>query len=339
VTRTIVVLEPGLFTTIQDLGRPGHARLGVSAAGAADPIALRLANRLVGNADGAPAIEMTLQGGAFRFEWDTVVALGGADMQASLEGRALPPWTAARAGAGSTLRCGGARRGARTVVAVAGGIAVPPVLGSASTHVASALGGLEGRALRRGDRLPLGPPPEGGQPGRGAVPLCRLGPVALAHLAWPQAAAPPSAQAGSSAQAGPQAIRVTRGAQWEAIPAATRQAFFAGPFTISVTSNRMGIRLDGTRLENAGGGDMITEGMPLGAIQVPPGGQPVILFVDHQTTGGYPVIAAVITADLPRLGQLRPGEMVCFAQVTFEEAYALLLDQARWLDDPGTVTS
>jgi antagonist of KipI len=217
-------------------------------------------------------------------------------------------------------------------VAVGGGIAVPPVLGSASTHVASALGGVEGRALRRGDRLPLGPPPAGGEPGGATVPLRRLDPLALARLAWPQAANPPSAPAG------PPAIRVTRGAQWDAIPAATRQAFFTGPFTVSVTSDRMGIRLDGTRLENAGGGHMVTEGMPLGAIQVPPGGQPVILFVDHQTTGGYPVIAAVISADLPHLGQMRPGEPVRFAPVTFEEARALLLDQARWLDDPGMVT-
>jgi len=324
--RALEVLEPGLFTTIQDLGRPGHARLGVSAAGAADPIALRLANRLAGNADGAPALEMTLQGGAFRFETEAVVALGGADMEASLDGRALPPWTAACAGAGSTLRCGAARRGARAVLAVAGGIAVPSVLGSASTHVSSALGGLEGRALRRGDRLPLGPPPagtpstaDGPAPDGGAAPLRRLGAAALVRLAWPPA------------------IRVTRGAQWDAIPAASRQAFLDGSFTVSATSDRMGIRLDGTRVDNAGGGEMITEGMPLGAIQVPPGGRPVILCVDHQTTGGYPVIAAVISADLARLGQLRPGEPVRFARVTFEEARTLLLEQARWLDDTEMV--
>jgi biotin-dependent carboxylase-like uncharacterized protein len=315
VTRAIEVLEPGLFTTIQDLGRPGHARLGVSAAGAADPIALRLANRLAGNADGAPALEMTLQGGAFRFGTDAVVALGGADMEASLDGRALPAWMAARAGAGSTLRCGVARRGARAILAVAGGIAVPPILGSASTHVASALGGIEGRVLRRGDRLSFGPPPAGG-----AVPLRRLDPAALARLACPPA------------MASSPAIRVTRGAQWDAIPAAARQAFLDGSFTVSATSDRMGIRLDGTRVENAGGGHMITEGMPLGAVQVPPGGQPVILFVDHQTTGGYPVIAAVVSADLARLGQLRPGEPVRFALVTFEEARAFLFEQARWLE-------
>jgi len=334
-TRTLVVLEPGLFSTIQDLGRPGHARLGVSAAGAADPIALRLANRLAGNDDGAPAIEMTLQGGSFRFEWDTIMATGGADMEATLDGRALPPWTAARAGAGTTLRCGGARRGARTIVAVGGGVAVQPVLGSASTHVGSALGGLEGRPLRRGDRLPLGPPPggevaDGGGASGGRVgPLRHLAPDTLARLALPWGSTAP---AGSD---GPSVIRVTRGAQWDAIPAATRQAFLEGSFAVSGTSDRMGIRLDGTRLENAGGGRMITEGMPLGAIQVPPGGQPVILFVDHQTTGGYPVIAVVITADLPRLGQLRPGEPLRFAPVTLEEARALLLGQARWLDDPG----
>ena len=334
-TRSIVVLEPGLFTTIQDLGRPGHARLGVSAAGAADPIALRLANRLVGNPDAAAAIEMTLQGGVLRFEWDTVVALGGADMEATLDGHGLPPWTAARAGAATTLRCGGARRGARTVVAVGGGIAVPPVLGSASTHVASALGGVEGRALRRGDRLPLGPPPGSGAivgdvaPDGGAGTLRHLSPAALARLAGA------GGLTASAAAHGSPAIRVTRGTQWDAIPAATRQAFLDGAFTVSGTSDRMGIRLEGTRIGDAGGGTMITEGMPLGAIQLPPGGQPVILFVDHQTTGGYPVIAAVITADLARLGQLRPGEPVRFAQVTFEEARALLLDQVRWLDDPG----
>jgi biotin-dependent carboxylase-like uncharacterized protein len=306
VSRILEVLDPGLFTTVQDAGRPGHARLGVSAAGAADPVALRLANLLAGNDGGAPALEMTLAGGTFRFAEAAMVALGGADMEAALDGRPLPPWTAARAAPGATLRCGATRRGARTVLAIGGGIAVPPVLDSASTHVPSGLGGLEGRALRRGDRLPLGASPDVVRAGRlDAETRARLEPAA--------------------------AIRVTRGAQWEALPAAARQALFDAPFTVSATSDRMGIRLDGPRIDGHDGGTMITEGMPLGAIQIPPGGQPVILFVDHQTTGGYPVIAVVVSADLARLGQLRPGEPVRFDLVSLEEARALLIEQARWL--------
>lgn len=320
-TRAIDVLEPGLFTTIQDAGRPGHARHGVSAAGAADPVALRLANRLAGNPDAAPALEMTLLGGSFRLGAGAVVALGGADMEASLDDRPLPPWTAARAGPGTTLRCGAARRGARAVLAVDGGFAVPSVLGSASTHVPSALGGLHGRPLRRGDRLSLGPAsdaaraaPGTGSAGGGPELIGRLDPATLRRLD-----APP-------------VIRVTRGAQWDALPAGARQAFIDGTYTVSATSDRMGIRLEGARIAGHDAGRMITEGMPLGAIQLPPGGQPVILFVDHQTTGGYPVAAVVVSADLARLGQLRPGETVRFALVSLEEARALLLEQARWLD-------
>ena len=313
----IEVLVPGLQTTVQDAGRPGHARIGVSAAGAADPVALLLANRLAGNPPGAAALEMTLVGGTFRFEAPALVALAGADMRAELDGLPLPPLASRRIAAGGTLRCGAAAAGARCYLAVAGGIATPPWLGSRSTHLPSRLGGLEGRAIQRGDRLPFGVAPA---PAPGLVVQDRdlIAPLPV--------------------------LRVTAGAHAAHFDAAARGLFESAEFTVSSASDRMGIRFEGAALSMPGGGRMPSEGMPLGAIQVPPDGAPLLLFVDHQTTGGYPVIAAVIAADLWRVGQLRPGARIRFEAVTLPTARALLLEQRRRLRstdllaaDPGGI--
>jgi biotin-dependent carboxylase-like uncharacterized protein len=311
--RALTVIRPGLLATVQDLGRPGHGRLGVSGCGAADPVALRLANRLAGNPEGAPAIEMTLVGGTFRLEAPAVVALAGAEGGADLDGEPLPPWVERGARAGQILSVGALRDGARAYLAVDGGIAVPLVLGSASTHLASGLGGLEGRPLRAGDLLPLGEPGPSGRAVGEPRPR-RVDPAGMARLA-------------------PRAIlRVTWGAQAEAFGDAARAAFLSGSYRVSEVSDRMGLRLAGCRLDPPGGGTMVTQGMPLGAVQVPPGGEPVILFVDHQTTGGYPVIASVISADLPLVGRLRPRDPVRFEAVSLERARALLVEQEAWID-------
>jgi biotin-dependent carboxylase-like uncharacterized protein len=310
----IEVTSSGLLTTVQDRGRPGHARHGVSACGAADDVALRLGNRLVGNPDGAAALEQTLTGGTYRFDAPVRLALAGADMDAACDGAPLPPWTARAAGAGSILSCRAARRGARSYLCVAGGIAVPPVLGSRSTHLRSGLGGLEGRALRRGDRLPLGDTPPGA-----AAPPARLSDAALRRLDAP----------------GP--IRVTRGVQSGRFAPGALERLLGEGLSVSATSDRMGLRLAGVRLDPPDEGRMPSEGVPLGAIQVPPGGEPLLLFVDHQTTGGYPVLAAVIRADLWRIGQLRPGERIRFALVALEEARHLAREQEAWLRSPDLV--
>jgi len=287
----IRVISPGTQTTVQDLGRFGWAHFGVSASGAADPLALRAGNLLVGNAENAAALEMTLVGGAFEFESDAVIALTGSDF-----GAGLPLWSAVEIKAGQVVSCGATRSGARCYLTVRGGIGVPKVMGSASVHVMTGVGG---RALRAGQVLPIGgdairrPRP----PARGVPEYVRGG-----------------------------LLRVTPGPQAEWFAG----DLYTGAYEVTEESNRMGLRLRGPAIPSPSG-HMLTEGVPLGAIQVPPDGQPIILFVEHQTTGGYPKPANVISADFWRLGQLRPRDSVRFEQVSIEQAIDLLRDQEQWL--------
>lgn len=319
----IEVLSPGLMTTVQDRGRPGFARFGVSACGAADDLALRLGNRLVGNEESAAALEQTLVGGTFRFDAEARVALTGADMDAACDGEPFPAGTVRTVAAGGVVACRSAQRGARSYLCVAGGVAVPPVLGSRSTHLRSGLGGLEGRALRRGDRLPLGEPPASV-----AAATARATPV-------PVPARLSDTTRRRLEATGP--LRVTRGAQSDRFAPEAFDRLLGDGITVSASSDRMGLRLAGVRIDPPGDGRMPSEGVPLGAIQVPPGGEPVLLFVDHQTTGGYPVIAAVVRADLWRVGQLRPGERLRFALVAMPEAQRLAREQDAWLRSPGAL--
>ena len=296
---------PGLMSTVQDLGREGFGPLGVSASGAADPIALRIGNRLLGNTEGAAALELTLVGGTFRFEIDTWVSLTGSDFDATLDGEPLTTWTAHPVGAGQVLQMRSTRTGARCYLCVSGGIEVPLVLGSASTHVLSALGGLNGRLLRKGDALRTGPcrPPA----------ARRLNPDMAERLA-PR-----------------RRLRVTDGLQSDWFIKASQRALFEVSFRVTEASDRMGLRLEGSPIESTSQADLITTGVALGAIQVPPGGQPVIVFVEQQTTGGYPVIANVIAADLASVGQLRPRDAVEFELVSQRTARELILEQESWL--------
>lgn len=288
---TMRVERPGLLTTIQDLGRPGHAHWGVSASGAADALALRLGNRLAGNADGVPALEMTLVGGAFAFEVDAVIALAGADFGAQVSGRRLAGWRAHEIRRGERLEFGPSRDGARCYLCVRGGFDVPRVLGSASTHV---LTGLGGRALRAGDSVAIG--------ASAGCPPATLDPSRIAAL---YAARP---------------LRITPGPQHDWFAPTAHASLVTSTYAVLEQSNRMGIRLTGAALERATPREMSTEGVALGAIQVPRDGQPIVLFVEHQTTGGYPKIANVASADMHRVGQLRPRDRVRFEWVTFEAA-------------------
>jgi biotin-dependent carboxylase-like uncharacterized protein len=307
--RTIQVQAPGLFTTVQDLGREGFGPMGVSAAGAADAIALRIGNRLVGNPETSPGLEITLLGGTFCFPDGAIAALTGSDFGATLDGKPVEMWTSFGIKPGQTLRTGPSRSGARCYLCVAGGISVPLFLGSASTHVLSGLGGFEGRALRKGDVLPLGEAKEEtGNPARQ-----RVSPNMLARF-LPR-----------------NILRVTPGPQSEFSEAALR-VFHESSYRVTEESNRMGLRLDGAAIPaDTARGEMITEGVSLGAIQVPENGLPIILFVDQQTTGGYPKIANVIAADLASVGQLRPRDEVRFELVGWEQARALLSEQEELL--------
>jgi antagonist of KipI len=311
---SLTVQSPGLLTTVQDLGRAGHGALGISPSGAADPVALRLGNLLVGNYAGTAALEMTLLGGTFVFPGGAVVAVTGADFGATIDGRAVEMWTAQTIAPGGVLAFGPTRNFARSYLAVAGGIQVLPFLGSSSTHLLSGLGGLEGRALRNGDVLRLGKP----------VAKIPQGRISLAAL---QSFRPRKV------------LRVTAGPQIDEFPEEAKEVFFRGKFRVSEASDRTGLRLEGHRIECKLAEDMITEGVPLGAIQVAPSGQPIVLFVEQQTTGGYPKIANVIGVDLHRLGQLRPRVEVRFERTSLDVARALWIEQERLLNSPGQLLS
>jgi antagonist of KipI len=302
----IQVQAPGLLTTVQDLGREGFGPLGVSPSGAADPISLRLGNRLVANAEGAAGLEMTLLGGTFLFPEGAILALTGSDFAATLDGTVVDLWTSIEVRPGQTLRLGSARSGARCYLCVHGGIAVKPFLGSASTHILSGLGGFEGRALRKGDVLHIGSAP-------GSFRRLTIAPHARDRLA-PR-----------------QPLRVTLGPQSSWFSESSLRSFYSGTYRVGEQSNRMGLRLEGAPVKQSSGGEMITEGVSLGAVQVTHGGLPIILFVEQQTTGGYPKIANVISADIHCVGQLRPRDEIRFEQVTLETARSLLIEQEKLL--------
>ncbi len=305
----IDVRAPGLLTTVQDLGREGFGPMGVSASGAADPVALRIGNRLVGNPEGAPGLEMTLLGGTFFFQETAVVALTGSDFGPTLDNEPVQACSAVEIRAGQTLQMGPTRSGARCYLCVRGGIDVKRFLGSASTHLLSGLGGFEGRALRRGDVLKLGRASEGFRTFRKR----NLARRALEKLALRKV------------------LRVTAGPQSDWFSEEGTKLFYAGTYRLAEDSNRMGLRLEGAAIASVSGGEMISEGVSLGAVQVTAGGMPIILFVEQQTTGGYPKIANVISADLSSLGQLRPRDEIRFELVEMETARALLLEQEKLL--------
>jgi antagonist of KipI len=292
----IEILSPGLLSTIQDLGRPGYCHAGVSAAGAADPLSLRVANRLVGNDDNAPCLELTLQGGRYRFEAGAVFSVCGADFACN-----APMWTAITAEIGFVLEIGHAQSGCRCYLAVRGGLDAPRILGSASSHLLSGFG----KQVQRGDRFGFG--------------------------SWER----PIAVANRRCEAVrfEKRLRVTPGAESDEFLGTSVLEFLATPWKVSEQSNRQGVRLQGEPLAHRGSGTMPSEGVALGAVQVPASGAPMILFVDSQTTGGYPVIANVITADIPRVGQLRPRDIVQFEAVSFTEARRLLFEQEAWISN------
>jgi antagonist of KipI len=292
----IIVVKPGLFTTIQDLGRPGHRAAGVPLSGAADAASLRVANRLVGNRDGAAGLELTLLGPDLRFEADAVIALSGAVFPGLL------PHVAVTVRAGDTLSLGHATTGCRGYLAVAGGIDVPLVLGSRSTFAPARLGGLRGAPLAAGDALPVGgdrgPPASAGVVARPATERSAERVVTLRTI--------PGEQFGS-----------------------VGTALWSATHTTSSRSDRMGVRFDGAALgDAAAAGSLPSVAVLPGTVQLPPDGRPIVLLADAQTIGGYPVIGHVIAADLPLVAQLRPGDPVRWQPCTIDEAHRAWRDAA-----------
>ncbi len=289
--RVVEVVEPGLLSLVEDAGRRGVAALGVPAGGPADPESMQLANALVGNGQGAACIEVAARGPTLRFTYPAYVAVvaSAADaVEVDLDGYAVGADVIVPVRPGQTLAVGRVHAGLRAYVAVAGGILTPPVVGSRSSDQLSGLGL---GPLRAGDRLEIG------TPGRPHGLLSR----------------PPPAQAGPS-----RPVRVVLGPH--PFPATATDALFATPWSVGADSNRIGLRLGGSRAIGAGRPAVTSTGMVAGAVQVPPDGDPIVLMVDHATMGGYPVIACVISVDLPRLGQARPGDRLAFAPVEPAEA-------------------
>lgn len=297
----LVVLRPGMLTTVQDLGRWGYQDRGVPVAGPMDAVAHRLANACVGNSEGAATLEVTLLGPELRFDQDATFAIAGGELGATLDRSGVRSCTPVHARAGATLRFSSRHAGARAYVAVRGGIDVPAVLGSRATHVLSAMGGFRGRPLTAGDRLPLTP--------HSAVSVERRMP-SMPRL--------PSGGA---------RLRVLPGPQDDFFDAAALERLQHTRFVVSSQSNRMAYRLTGGLIPRAADREMISDATFFGGIQVPPSGEPILLMADRQTTGGYPQIATVITADLPVAGQLAPGDWIEFSVCTRREAVAALIAQ------------
>jgi biotin-dependent carboxylase-like uncharacterized protein len=306
-TALMQVDQPGMFSLVQDLGRYGWQRYGVPVNGPMDEHAHRIANALVGNADDAAVLECTLTGPTVRFTRNTLIAITGADMVVTADGRRVPMNRAVMLRNGVVLAFGERRRGARAYLAVRGGLDTERVMGSRSTFVRGGYGGVDGRPLRRGDRVPVG------SPGDAMLVLERL--LVQSGLPFVEAGA-----VALPAVDGVASIRVTRGPQWRRFSMAARQAFLRDGFTISSQSDRMGYRLEGPALALTQPLEMISEACDAGTVQVPPSGQPIVLMADRQSAGGYPKIAYVVSADLPQLAQAMPGDTLHFAPVSLRRA-------------------
>ena len=304
------VIHPGLLTTVQDKGRTGYQQFGMPTAGAMDPFALQAANLLTGNLRSEGALEITFPGFEAFFTEDTLIAITGADLGAELSGVPVVLWRSFLCPAGSILRFTGLKSGCRAYLAAAGGFDVPQVMGSKSTYIRAEIGGWKGRRLEAGDRLPIGPL-QSSAAGAGKRLLPSRIPVYSSTVTL-------------EVILGPQASYFTR---------QSLQTFLSKPYRVGMYADRMGYRLEGPPLEHVRSADIISDGIPLGAVQVPGHGMPIVMLADRQTTGGYPKIATVITADIPKLAQLKMGDSIHFCEVTLEEARRRLLEQERLLSE------
>ncbi len=313
----MVILRPGMLASVQDLGRYGHRQRGICPGGALDALALTLANRLVGNADGAAGLEITMGGCEIRFETATRIALVGDDFGARLDGAPLWPCWSVPVAAGQVLKLGSAnewsaKEGLRSWLAVAGGIDVPLMIGSRSTDLKAGFGGHQGRALKKGDVLPLG------IPALDALQMARR-PFGLRAPDW------------SQDDSGALVLRVMPGPEFDRFTPASQDLLWNEPWRITPQSNRMGSRLEGPELERRPGADMLSSAVIPGTIQVPPSGQPIILMGDAQTTGGYPRIGVVIRADLWKLARAPLNGRLRLAQVDAAAALGAWAQQQRYL--------
>lgn len=302
----IEVISPGPLSTIQDEGRFGFMNTGFSPGGAMDSYSLKIANILVGNAPGDGAVEMTMMGATFKFSCKSVIALTGADMEPSLNGKEIEMYKGIEVSEGDILTLKMAKCGMRTYMAVAGGFDLPRIMGSMSTNLKCALGGYEGRKLKAGDRLPL----------RASVDIFHIG-----H----RKTRPENNYENEIS------VRVVLGPQEDYFTENGIKTFLSSSYTVSDKSDRMGVRLDGEKIENINGVDIISDGIQTGSVQIPASGTPIIMMADRQTTGGYAKIATVISSDLNKIAQAKAGTRINFEAVSLKEAVALKRHEARKL--------
>ncbi|MFJ8258098.1 biotin-dependent carboxyltransferase family protein [Peribacillus asahii] len=309
------VIKPGLLTTIQDLGRRGFQKHGVIVSGAMDVYSLRIANLLVGNQEGEAALEVTLMGPTFKVEKDCLIAITGGDLSPTIDGRTVPMWRPVYVKKGQILRFGRCKSGCRAYLSVAGGYAISEVMDSKSTYLRGQMGGYKGRALQVDDVVPFNEHS-----------------TMLKHE-WTEEfiAAKWFVHAKEFLPSRIPVIRFLAGSQYEYFTDSSKLQFVESLFKVSSQSDRMGYRISGPTLELQNKRDILSEAVSNGSIQVPPDGNPIILLADRQTTGGYPKIAQVITADLSLIGQLKPGESIQFSQVTLKEAEQIYLQKEQKL--------
>lgn len=302
----VEVLRPGLLTTVQDLGRAGYQKLGIAPSGALDRSALKTANILVDNPAGEAALELTFAGPELRFTRATCIAVTGGDFGALLNGEPVPRYAAVPVKSGDVLSFGSAKSGCRAYLAFAGGLDLPAVMGSKSTNLKCGFGGFRGRKLLAGDRIEFAAPRE-------ELPF-----FPLRSLEAPR-------------YGGEVTLRTVLGPQDDAFTENGVRTFFGESYQVTARSDRMGCALEGPAVECRDKSDIISDGIPDGAVQIPASGKPIVMLADRQTTGGYAKIAAVVSADLPLLAQCRPGDKIRFARVSVGEAQRLARKEAKRL--------
>jgi len=300
----IRIIDGGMLTTVQDRGRSGYMKSGVTVSGAMDERSYEIANLLVGNRSGEAALEATIIGPQIEFADHCVFAVTGGDLQPRRNGEEIPMYRAVQAKPGDRLSFAGRRSGCRTYIAFQGGLDVPEVLGSRSTDLKAGLGGWQGRKLKAGDEIPVASVGER---------ICA------------------AAVAGEDFSGKEKVLRVVMGPQEERFTEEGTATFLGEAYTVTPQSDRMGCRLSGEPIQTVSGSDIITDGICMGAIQVPADGKPIVMLADRQPTGGYTKIANVISVDLPVAAQLVPGDVVRFQKVSVQEAQRLLLEQQDML--------
>ena len=298
------VLREGLQSTVQDQGRFGYAHLGVSASGAADNFSLIIGNILVGNPKHYAGIEMTIIGDKYRFKSDAYIALTGSEFEAELDNNSIPFWKRLLIKKGQILDIRSTKNGARCYLCVAGGINIKDVMGAKTTHLTSGIGGLHCRILKKLDELDFGLLDDSIKP--------------IQNL-------------NDSITTDTKIIKVTKGVQWSWFDKNQKNKLFQHQYQVEELSNRMGLRLFGNAIKTNRENEITTAGISLGSIQIPGGGQPIISFVEHQTTGGYPIIATVISADVRKIGQLKAGDYFQFELISFSSAEKLKADQEKFI--------